>query len=26
VRPDADGVVRFQFRGQNWPDVLEWFA
>ncbi len=26
VRPDADGVVRFQFRGQNWPDVLEWFG
>ncbi len=26
VRPDKDGVVRFQFRGQSWPDVLEWFG
>jgi type II secretory pathway component GspD/PulD (secretin) len=26
VRPGPDGVVRFQFRGQNWPDVLQWYA
>jgi len=26
VRPDSDGLVHFQFRGQKWPDVLEWFA
>jgi type II secretory pathway component GspD/PulD (secretin) len=26
VRPDQDGRVRFQFRGQAWPDVLEWFG
>ncbi|MHB8867053.1 MAG: hypothetical protein ACYC6N_32220, partial [Pirellulaceae bacterium] len=26
VRPDKDGLVQFQFRGQSWPDVLEWFG
>ena len=26
VRPGPDGVVRFQFRGQTWPDLLEWLA
>ncbi len=26
VRPDPDGKVRFRFRGQAWPDVLDWLA
>lgn len=26
IRPDASGKVRFNFRGQAWPDVLEWLA
>jgi len=26
IRPGADGRVRFNFRGQAWPDVLEWLA
>ncbi len=26
VRPGPDGVVHFQFRGQKWPDVLDWYA
>jgi len=26
IRPDADGRVRFNFRGQSWPDVLDWLA
>ncbi len=26
IRPDADGRVRFNFRGQAWPDVLDWLA
>lgn len=26
VRPDADGMVSFSFRGQPWPAVLEWLA
>ncbi len=26
VRPGLDGIVHFQFRGQNWPDVLDWYA
>jgi type II secretory pathway component GspD/PulD (secretin) len=26
VRPDDDGRVQFNFQGQAWPDVLEWFA
>ncbi len=26
ARPDEEGIVRFQFRGQSWPDVLEWFG
>ena len=26
VRPDPDGLIRFQFRGQAWPDIMEWFG
>lgn len=26
VRPDKDGMVRFNFHGQPWLDVLEWLA
>lgn len=26
VRPDAQGKVRFNFRGQAWPNVLDWLA
>ncbi|MFA8019510.1 secretin N-terminal domain-containing protein [Bremerella cremea] len=26
VRPDQKGMVRFNFRGQAWPDVLDWLA
>ncbi|MCC6492164.1 MAG: hypothetical protein IT424_03995 [Pirellulales bacterium] len=26
VAPDEDGMVQFNFRGQPWPDVLQWFA
>jgi len=26
LRPDADGKLRFNFRGQPWPDVLDWLA
>jgi len=26
VRPDERGMVRFNFRGQSWPDVLDWLA
>lgn len=26
IRPDAAGRVRFNFRGQAWPDVLDWLA
>ncbi|MBM4091642.1 MAG: hypothetical protein FJ276_19775 [Planctomycetes bacterium] len=26
ARPDESGVVRFQFRGQAWPDLLEWLG
>ncbi len=26
IRPDAAGKVRFNFRGQAWPDVLDWLA
>ncbi|MCH5376552.1 MAG: hypothetical protein JJ992_21495, partial [Planctomycetes bacterium] len=26
VRPDPEGKVRFSFRGQAWPDVLNWLA
>jgi type II secretory pathway component GspD/PulD (secretin) len=26
IRPGADGRVRFNFRGQPWPDVLDWLA
>lgn len=26
LRPGPDGKVRFDFRGQAWPDVLQWLA
>lgn len=26
VKPDKDGMVEFNFYGQGWPDVLQWFA
>lgn len=26
VKPDQRGLIRFQFRGQPWPDVLEWLG
>ncbi|MBA3480817.1 MAG: hypothetical protein H0T51_03285, partial [Pirellulales bacterium] len=26
AKPDKDGMVQFNFRGQPWTDVLEWFA
>lgn len=26
VRPDEQGKVSFNFRGQAWPDVLDWLA
>lgn len=26
VRPDERGMVRFNFRGQAWPDILDWLA
>ncbi|MBW3540435.1 MAG: hypothetical protein KY476_09200 [Planctomycetes bacterium] len=26
VRPDADGKLRFSFRGQPWPAVLDWLG
>lgn len=26
VRPDDQGMVKFNFRGQAWPDVLDWLA
>ena len=26
IRPDASGRVRFNFRGQTWPDVLDWLG
>jgi type II secretory pathway component GspD/PulD (secretin) len=26
VRPSDDGLVSFSFKGQGWPDVLEWLA
>lgn len=26
VRPDANGMVEFQFRNQPWPDLLKWLA
>lgn len=25
-KPDKDGMVQFEFRGQPWLDVLEWYA
>jgi type II secretory pathway component GspD/PulD (secretin) len=24
--PGKDGLIRFNFRGQSWPDVLDWLA
>ena len=26
VKPDKDGMIEFNFYGQGWPDVLQWFA
>ncbi len=26
VRPGEDGLIRFNFYGQAWPDILQWFA
>jgi len=26
LRPDDHGKIRFHFRGQPWPDVLDWLA
>jgi len=26
IRPDEEGKIRFNFIGQPWPEVLEWFA
>ena len=26
LRPDPDGKIRFNFRGQPWPDVLDWLS
>lgn len=26
VTPDKDGYVQFSFKGQPWPDVLQWYA
>ena len=26
LRPGPDGKIRFDFRGQAWPDVLQWLA
>jgi type II secretory pathway component GspD/PulD (secretin) len=26
LRPGPDGKIRFDFRGQTWPDVLQWLA
>ncbi|MFK7819613.1 MAG: secretin N-terminal domain-containing protein, partial [Planctomycetaceae bacterium] len=26
LRPNADGKLQFNFRGQPWPDILEWLA
>ncbi|MBC8354862.1 MAG: hypothetical protein H8E66_23030 [Planctomycetes bacterium] len=26
VKPDGDGLLRFNFRYQPWPEVLEWLA
>lgn len=26
VAPDEEGLVKFQFRNQPWPDVLRWYA
>ncbi|MCU0712023.1 MAG: hypothetical protein MUC43_08190 [Pirellula sp.] len=26
VKPDEDGMIQFQFRNQEWPDLLAWLA
>jgi hypothetical protein len=26
VKPDDDGLVSFRFRGQKWPDVIDWYS
>ncbi len=26
IKPDEDGMVQFQFRNQEWPDLLNWLA
>ena len=26
ITPDPSGKIRFNFRGQSWPDVLDWLA
>jgi len=26
VRPDPNGMLRFNFRGQPWPEVLDWLS
>jgi len=26
LRPDPDGKIRFNFRGQPWPEVLDWLS
>ncbi|MFV2068849.1 MAG: secretin N-terminal domain-containing protein, partial [Pirellulales bacterium] len=26
VKPDDDGMIQFSFRGQKWPDVLDWLS
>lgn len=26
IKPDEDGLIQFQFRNQEWPDLLTWLA
>jgi len=26
IKPDEDGLIQFQFRNQEWPDLLKWLA
>lgn len=26
IRPDEEGMIQFQFRNQEWPDLLAWLA
>lgn len=26
VKPDANGLFSFRFRGQKWPDVIDWYS